>query len=565
MNTSDTTDNGKQVFLSVRLNFNLRQVKTNVPTPIYAVYVFNGKQYKVPTGVKVLPSQWCNDSQQAVESNALNKYDNRNNAIANKCINDFRERFSKTINEVCKGNNNEDFPLLFQQRNRINMSKEPKKQPLIFTLQTLADKHQQETGKDIKSYVNTIANFRKFIGEKGIVDDVRTLDLQTLNQYKEWLLKSGKAIKTINDLLRAFRALVEMLNKKEQRTGDNYIDLRAFEMPKDNRSKEEKQSKAEPLTEEELETLWQYEKLTERETEARDIFVAQCLCGQRISDLPKVLSPDYPIEHNGDVEYITFHTIKTNETAVIPLFPQLKEIREKYTDGFSHWKLEYIEDEEKQKTRVNRQNNKLNGVIKRVAEKAGIDRPVMYTEQKGGRKETKTAPLHELIHTHTARHTFVSIMARMGVPKDTIKIVTAHTNDAIIDQVYLHVTPEDKGRTLINSLRSNTQLQGSRLFGGLNSTTGQTHTPNTTPTPTTTATESILIERLEQKAVEAHIKEQRHIEQMKERKRQFATREAFILETGITPEEYNQVLCETNHDPTIEEELFVQELQNKNK
>ena len=51
------------------------------------------------------------------------------------------------------------------------------------TLQVLADKHQQETGKDIKSYVNTLANFRKFINEKGIEDDVNILDLQTLNQY----------------------------------------------------------------------------------------------------------------------------------------------------------------------------------------------------------------------------------------------------------------------------------------------------------------------------------------------------------------------------------------------
>lgn len=559
MNTSDTTDNEKQVFLNVRLNFNLRQVKTDVPTPVYAVYVFSGKQYKVPIGVKVLPSQWCKESQQAVEGNMLNKNDNRNNAIANRCINDFRERFFKTIKEVCKGNNNEDFPLFFQKRNRSNMSKEPKKQPLIYTLQMLADKHQQETGKDIKSYVSTLANFRKFIDEKEIENDVKVLNLQTLNQYKEWLLDSGKAIKTINDLLRAFRALVEMLNKKEQRTGDKYIDLRAFEMPKDERSKEEKQSKSEPLTEEELITLWKYDKLTERETEARDVFVAQCLCGQRISDLPKVLSPNFPIIHDGELEYMSFRTIKTNETAVIPLLPKLKEIREKYADGFKHWKLEYIDDEDLQKTRVNRQNNKLNSVIKRVAEKTGINRPVVCTEQRGLKKETKTVPLYELMHTHTARHTFVSIMARMGVSKDTIKIVTAHTNDAIIDRVYLHVSAEDKGRTLFNTLRSNSNLQNSALYGGLSSTP-TTPTATTATIQTATPTEALLIERLEQKAVEAHKMEQRYIEQMEDDKRQTVTRETFILETGMTPEDYNKHLEETDHEPTPEEVLFVQGL-----
>ena len=204
-------------------------------------------------------------------------------------------------------------------------------------------------------------------------------------------------------------------------------------------------------------------------------------------------------------------------------------------------------------------HKKLNSVIKRVAEKTGINRPVVCTEQRGLKKETKTVPLYELMHTHTARHTFVSIMARMGVPKDTIKIVTAHSNDAIIDRVYLHVTAEDKGRTLINTLRSNSNLQNSTLFGGL-ATTPTTPTATAPTIQTATPTEALLIERLEQKAVEAHKMEQRFIEQMEDGKRQTATREAFILETGMTPEDYNKSLEETDHEPTPEEVLFVQGL-----
>lgn len=556
MNTNNNDNTEKQVFLNVRLNFNLRQVKKNVPTPIYAVYMYNGKQYKVPLGVKVMPSQWNSPKQQAIEGNLLNRVDNRNNAIVNKRIGEFRDRFNDAINEVADHNNFEFFPLFFQRKNN-DMSKKTQRQPMVFRLQELADKHHQATGKDVKNYINTIANFRKFIDEKGIEDDLKVLNLQTMNLYKDWLLESKKAIKTTRDLLRAFKALVEMLNKTEQRTGDKYIDLRAFEMPKDERTKEEKQSKSEPLTEEELMTLWKYDKLTERETEARDVFVAQCLCGQRISDLPKVLSPDFPIIRNGELEYMSFRTIKTSETAVIPLLPKLKEIRERYADGFKHWKLEYIDDEDLQKTRVNRQNNKLNSVIKRVAEKTGINRPVTYTEQRGRKKENKTVPLYELMHTHTARHTFVSIMARMGVPKDAIKIVTAHTNDAIIDQVYLHVTAEDKGRTLINTLRSNSNLQNSTLFGGL-STTPTTPIATTPITPTATPTEALLINRLEQKAVEDYKKEQLHLEQMEMTRQNNAERESFILQTGMTPEDWNNILDKTDHEPTPEEIAFIE-------
>ena len=42
----------KQVFLDFTLRFNLRQRKQNKPTLIYAVFWFDGKQYKIITGLK---------------------------------------------------------------------------------------------------------------------------------------------------------------------------------------------------------------------------------------------------------------------------------------------------------------------------------------------------------------------------------------------------------------------------------------------------------------------------------------------------------------------------------
>ena len=80
------------------------------------------------------------------------------------------------------------------------------------------------------------------------------------------------------------------------------------------------------------------------------------------------------------------------------------------------------------------------------------------------RSEKRKKPLYELLHSHTARHTFVTIMARKGVPKDVIKLVTAHVSSAMIDAVYLHVTKEDKMKTLSTALQSNENLQGGILF-----------------------------------------------------------------------------------------------------
>ena len=62
---------------------------------------------------------------------------------------------------------------------------------------------------------------------------------------------------------------------------------------------------------------------------------------------------------------------------------------------------------------------------------------------------------------HIARHTFITLMCRLGVSKEDVIIATAHTDTTMIDDVYLHETVNDKGTRLINSLK---KIKGSTLF-----------------------------------------------------------------------------------------------------
>ena len=55
---------------------------------------------------------------------------------------------------------------------------------------------------------------------------------------------------------------------------------------------------------------------------------------------------------------------------------------------------------------------KLNRVIKNVCKKVGLDSDVIYTEQIGEEVINKKKKLYELIHTHIARHTFITLMCR---------------------------------------------------------------------------------------------------------------------------------------------------------
>ncbi|MCA6006284.1 hypothetical protein DXA83_20935 [Bacteroides thetaiotaomicron] len=52
--------------------------------------------------------------------------------------------------------------------------------------------------------------------------------------------------------------------------------------------------------------------------------------------------------------------------------------------------------------------------------------------------------LHPIIHTHLARHTFITLMFKKGIPKEVVIIATTHENTKMIDKVYLHISSYDK-------------------------------------------------------------------------------------------------------------------------
>ena len=89
------------MFLDFNLRFNLRQTKQNKPTIIYAVFVWQGVQYKVNTLLKVYPSQWDNKTQTATISNRLSKLDNHNNKIANQKITSIYSKFIDKKHYLC--------------------------------------------------------------------------------------------------------------------------------------------------------------------------------------------------------------------------------------------------------------------------------------------------------------------------------------------------------------------------------------------------------------------------------------------------------------------------------
>ena len=96
----------------------------------------------------------------------------------------------------------------------------------------------------------------------------------------------------------------------------------------------------------------------------------------------------------------------------------------------------------------------INTVLKKVCMKAGLTSEINYTVQIGDKVKSERKPLYLLMHTQIARHTFITLMCKMGIDKDVVIIATAHTDIKMINDVYLHETANDKGKKLIESLKN---------------------------------------------------------------------------------------------------------------
>ena len=437
------------MFLDFNLRFNLRQTKQNKPTIIYAVFVWQGVQYKVNTLLKVYPSQWDNKTQTATISNRLSKLDNHNNKIANQKITSIYSKFIDKKHYLCNKLEADIVKEISAIINPINKHRKMKsnKKKITDVLNDMAYQHQD---KSLDQYLFSVKMLKKNLDKKGLDDDISILNGELLNNYQQSLVNEEKAIKTISAYIRNLKTLINYANK--DKFLNIKIDITELEILKDKRTNEQKKSKQVPLSENQLMDIYNLRGLTEREEEARDLFICQSLLGQRISDMPKIFKGDYTTNlYEDGLETISFNVQKTNEEATLFLFPIAKEIIKKYRNKkFNHFNL-FETDENK----VRNSERMINTDLKKVCKKAGLTSEINYTVQIGDKVKSERKPLYLLMHTHIARHTFITLMCQMGIDKDVVIIATAHTDIKMINDVYLHETASDRGKKLIKSLQNN--------------------------------------------------------------------------------------------------------------
>lgn len=163
------------------------------------------------------------------------------------------------------------------------------------------------------------------------------------------------------------------------------------------------------LTREELSLIINYNGLNERLEKVRDLFLFQLYVGQRFSDIERFDIRD--VKNS----IWTIKQGKTGKKLDIPLIEPALNILHKYNNT-----LPIIS------------NQKMNEYLKELGKIVGINETEVITKQVGSKKIEKRYFRYELLKTHTARRTFVSLASYHNLDKNVVKSVTGHGSDKMV-------------------------------------------------------------------------------------------------------------------------------------
>ena len=434
----------RQIFINeMQARFNLRKPRSEKPTNLYLVCRINNKQVKLSTGEKIYPGHWNEKRQEAYISVRLSELDNINNTIVNKKITKLKEYFIEFKHYLCMHPDEigESMKLLKQHIYKDKMKKELQKPVTFIMKQIIEAKTCAESSK--KQYRSNIDKFERFLKENEIPNTWESMNLDTINRYQKQIIKENPLHphNTLRNIIKG--TIFNLLGIADKRLDIPFkwsdSNLNSFEFVKDKSNKELADNKKVSLTEEQLNKFYKHiitgtERQIKKYTEIRDLFILQCLVGQRIGDMQKFFNGDNEMDEEAGT--ISIIQQKTKARAIIPLLPLAKEIISKY--------------ENKELLYYKERKSIVNEALKEVAEQAGLDEPITYEEN--GIKQTQ--PLYKLLHTHTARHTFITILCRKGIPKETVIIATGHEDTKMIDKVYSHLNSKDKAKKVSNAFKS---------------------------------------------------------------------------------------------------------------
>ena len=158
---------------------------------------------------------------------------------------------------------------------------------------------------------------------------------------------------------------------------------------------------------------------------ARDIFVFCCATALRYSDLIRLKKNDI---HEGCIHILTK---KTDTPVVVELNGISSEILERYKSIEGDMALPYLD------------NRSLNGYIKSICRKCGINQLITKTYYREGKRVGISGPKWKFMSIHCGRRTFICHAVSKGIPPQIIMKWTGHSDYKSM-KPYIDIVSKDK-------------------------------------------------------------------------------------------------------------------------
>jgi|GEM_PF-992729 len=403
--------------------FFLKEPKADKATPIILVYYINSKEkyFKYATGQKIGPGDWDLGSRypklKRGSSGKKNKHislvlDQYKDFLINT-IEDYELRNEPLTKDILKSL----FKGEFKDNKNESIQVDSKVVTNVINIFISSKAKSKGKSKDwenkYKNLRNKLLLFDTYKNQKTVFNDLSNDLLDEycgfLRQLPELLkkpsylkkvkqldveMKLPKVVYNDNTLNRHIIYLFTFLNWSK----DTYHDLN---LDKLKNPVKDFVSDDIHLTSEEVKLLETVELPRESLKRVRDLFLIGVYSGQRFSD--------YSVFEKADVQgdMIIKRAEKTEKDSFVPLHTKLKKLLEQY-----EWKLPKISSQ------------KFNPHIVEVCRIAGILTEVKTTNYIGNKKEVKYFEKCDMVSSHTARRTFITLSAENNMPDHIImKIV----------------------------------------------------------------------------------------------------------------------------------------------
>lgn len=401
----------------IKTTFVLKEPKSSSETIIYLVMRWDGLQMKISTKQKVNPKFWNKDRLKVKETISEKNHQNINKElveiekVAYKMFNSFTETFKRKPNS-------EELKNLIEQeyfQNNPMFKKVDKKTILDYFDDYIETIKSTTAHTTVQKYKQAKENFKDFQKDKKRICNTEMIDLKFRNEYVEYLIETKKyAPTTVYRKMKFLRTVLYFIENLGIKVNPFLHNSRFLtkDIEVDNIA----------LSESEIDEM---EKLNlsdnKRQEQVRDLFLVACYTGQRFSDLNKINQSNII-----DDEYIAIRQQKTNEQLTLPLLKVVKTILVKYS-----YKLPKIS------------NVKFNEYIKEVAKLC----ETLNKQYNGDNKKVRW----QMISSHTARRTFVTLNYGKGVDLDTLKLGTGHKQTKTL-QTYIKMNDKQKADLLRSKL-----------------------------------------------------------------------------------------------------------------